>query len=855
MSQIGAPLIGSYDLRLVVLSIFIAISASYAALDLGGRVTAARGWTRSAWLAGGAAAMGFGIWSMHFTGMLAFGLPIPVAYHWPTVLLSLLAAILASGVALYVAGRKEMDRVQALTGGLLMGLGIAGMHYIGMAAMRLPAACHYSPPLVALSVLIAIVASLAALGFPFDYREHCRSTILAKVISATMMGAAISLMHYTGMMAARFFPSTILPDISHAVSVSGLGLSGIAIGTFVVQALAVLTSSVDRQLATQAQELQTSERFRQIADFLKDVLLLSNRDLSEVLFVNRAYEAIWGRSVGSLYAAPGSWVDGVHPDDRQQVQEALRRLVVGESLDYVECRIVRPDGTISWVRLRARPVLDSEGHPYRIVGSFHEFTKRKLAEQELRQAEERIRAILEYSPNWIFLKDTEGRYLLVNGEIERVFRLSQEQIIGKTDSEIFPSDHAAEYRANDLKVLRGGVTMEFEEIADLEDGPHTSIVHKFPLFDTHGKIYATGGVATDITDRKRAEEEVRQVRERIESILSSMSDTFILFDRQWRYLYLNDAAVSATGGPPKEVLGRTLWKLFPEVVGTELDSQFHRSMEERVNVEFDFHFVQPGIDRWWEIRAYPQPEGLAVFATEITERKRADEQLRRLSGELLRSQDEERRKIARDLHDSMGQDLVALATMLGQLRASVPSAKRKSRGLLSECTALADKCIRDVRTLSYVLHPPVLDEAGLGEAIRDYVDGFTKRSGIQVELEVPSHVGRMARDIELVLFRVVQESLTNIQRHSGSQQAKIRVNRNSNLTLEISDFGRGLSATKQSGSDEARLEVGVGIPSMLERVKLIGGRLEIDSTSQGTKVRVTIPLERNEREKAAHSGS
>src|SRR5690349_4541655 len=110
MSQIGAPLIGSYDLRLVVLSIFIAISASYAALDLGGRVTAARGWTRSAWLAGGAGAMGFGIWSMHFTGMLAFTLRVPVSYDWPTVLLSLLAAILASAVALYVASRKEMDR-------------------------------------------------------------------------------------------------------------------------------------------------------------------------------------------------------------------------------------------------------------------------------------------------------------------------------------------------------------------------------------------------------------------------------------------------------------------------------------------------------------------------------------------------------------------------------------------------------------------------------------------------------------------------------------------------------------------------------------------------------------------------
>src|ERR1700682_4130845 len=189
MSPFGAPLTGLYDDRLVALSIFIAISSSYAALDLGGRVTAAKGWTRLAWLAGGASALGLGIWSMHFTAMLAFNLPVPVTYHWPTVLLSLLSAIFASAVALYVVSRKKIGRVQALTGSILMGAGIAGMHYIGMAAMRLPAACHYSPVLVALSVLIAVIASIAALVFTFDYREDFKGTALAQVVGAVVMGS------------------------------------------------------------------------------------------------------------------------------------------------------------------------------------------------------------------------------------------------------------------------------------------------------------------------------------------------------------------------------------------------------------------------------------------------------------------------------------------------------------------------------------------------------------------------------------------------------------------------------------------------------------------------------------------
>ena len=131
----------------------------------------------------------------------------------------------------------------------------------------------------------------------------------------------------------------------------------------------------------------------------------------------------------------------------------------------------------------------------------------------------------------------------------------------------------------------------------------------------------------------------------------------------------------------------------------------------------------------------------------------------------------------------------------------------------------------------------MLDEGGLEDAIRDYVDGFTKRSGIQVELEVSPRFGRMKRDVELALFRVVQESLTNIQRHSGSLQAKIRIDRNAdNVTLEVSDKGRGISDSRFPSG------VGVGIPSMHERVKQIGGRLDVDSSSRGTTVRVTIPV-------------
>src|SRR6267142_2071392 len=215
-------LIGSYNYPLVALSVLIAIFASYAALDLAGRVTAAGGWTRAVWLLGGAGAMGTGIWSMHYIGMLAFVLPIAVAYHWPTVLLSLFAAILASIVALYVVSQQKM------------GAGIASMHYIGMAAMRLPAVCEFNSFLVVLSVVFAVLISLAALWIAFHFRDKKTGIGWVKTAGAVVMGGAIPVIHYTGMAAASFTPSGMPADMSHAVSISALGTAGIAAVTFIV---------------------------------------------------------------------------------------------------------------------------------------------------------------------------------------------------------------------------------------------------------------------------------------------------------------------------------------------------------------------------------------------------------------------------------------------------------------------------------------------------------------------------------------------------------------------------------------------------------------------------------------------
>jgi len=230
---VNSTLIATYDIPLVALSVLIAIASSYTALDVAGRVTAARNSARVAWIVGGAVAMGTGIWSMHFTGMVAYHLPTAVYYHVPTVILSLVAAIAASLVALFVVSREHVGFGHVVAGSLLIATGISGMHYIGMDAMRLRAMHHWDATFVVLSVAIAIVVALAALGLTFMFRDDKQDKVL-KGVCAIIMGFAIPAMHYTAMAAVSYSPMNQEPDLSNAIDISSFGNTIIVMVTFAV---------------------------------------------------------------------------------------------------------------------------------------------------------------------------------------------------------------------------------------------------------------------------------------------------------------------------------------------------------------------------------------------------------------------------------------------------------------------------------------------------------------------------------------------------------------------------------------------------------------------------------------------
>lgn len=246
-------------------------------------------------------------------------------------------------------------------------------------------------------------------------------------------------------------------------------------------------------------------------------------------------------------------------------------------------------------------------------------------------------------------------------------------------------------------------------------------------------------------------------------------------------------------------------------------------------------------------------EAICAVATELTEVVDANEalrvtetSLRQLSARLLQLQDEERRRIARDLHDVTGQKIAVLSMSLDRLARLTEQRKPEAKETIKESRDLVSQIGEEIRTLSYLLHPPLLDECGLASAVHWYAEGFQKRSAIKLEVEVDADLPRLPSEAETTLFRVVQESLTNVHRYSGSPAAKIRISKNSGeVQLEIIDYGHGI----KSGTAQAKLDgqapLGVGIPGMRERLHQLGGELNVDFGTSGTRVVATLPIKKS----------
>ncbi len=372
----------NYNFSFVALSIVIAICASYAALDLAGRTAASRGWTHLTWLIGGSLSMGLGIWSMHYVGMLALELPVPVLYDLPTVLLSLLSAVLSSGLALQVVSGKRLDVLPLCLASFLMGAGISAMHYIGMAAMRMPAACSYSALIVAISVAIAIAVSFVAMKLAFHYRGVAGFD-RGKIASAGIMGVAISGMHYSGMAAVSFTSAEQHGSSSNAIQVSSLGAVAIGVVVLVVLSVVAIAALLDRRISEQAIQLSASEaRYRLLFERSPAAIGRSSLD-GQVLECNQACAHIMGYDSPAELQAAGKVVF-LEPSRDAFIHHLKAR---GQVTNFEVC-IRGKDHRKVWILENASLVEDPSTQTQVVEATFLDISDRKVIEAELQHAKD-----------------------------------------------------------------------------------------------------------------------------------------------------------------------------------------------------------------------------------------------------------------------------------------------------------------------------------------------------------------------------------------------------------------------------------------------------------------------------------
>ncbi len=596
----------------------------------------------------------------------------------------------------------------------------------------------------------------------------------------------------------------------------------------------------------------------------------------------------------------------LHPDDVKEFERSILHTVEEGARFFFQGRVLRKGGEAGWMEFTGQLESKPDGSPWRVLGTLVDITERKRVEEAIRKSEERLRLSQRASHSGTWETNLETGELITSPEVQTLFGLPPEDTTGDPDrfrrlihAEDLPridkvladliKAHGSEYHVEFRITRTDGSLRWFESMAHLSYAEDT------------GKPLRVTGVTIDITQRKFVEERERQhssdaiaATAKFRAVFEQTPVFAAIMSREGRVIDANQLCLEACGYTAEQVLGKFFWETpwwrhAPEAQAKILEATkaanegipyqesltYHWSDDTERIVDFRLH---PIVDREDNI-LFLHPTGI-----DITEMKRAEEKykalvetldgevqartreleqsnvevlkqsqlLRNFSQRLMEIQDEERRRIARELHDSAGQILTALGLNLARV---AQRAHKDSPALAADAEdsqQLVQQLSQEIRTMSYLLHPPLLDEVGLSEALRWYTQGLMERSGLELTLAIPEDFGRLPREKELVMFRLVQECLTNIHRHSGSKTATIRIMRNSDsASLEVRDEGKGISPQKLTEMQSRG--AGVGIRGMRERVLQFGGDMTIKSDEKGTTIFFTIPL--GERDSATQPGN
>jgi PAS domain S-box-containing protein len=601
----------------------------------------------------------------------------------------------------------------------------------------------------------------------------------------------------------------------------------------------------------------TEKRFR----LLFERAPLSYQSLDEngcFIDVNPAWLALFGYTREEVI---GRWFgDCMTPESAEAVKKNFPRFKAAGEIYGLEYEMVRKDGSHFIASVSGKIGYDEQGRFAQTHCILADITERRRAEEALRASEEKHRTLVETMVQGVLCQNAEGHIVSANPAAERLLGLTLAQMLGRTsmdprwkafheDGSDFPGDtHPT------MIALKTGKEVSHVVMGVFHPGANEYVwinIHAVPQFrpgDT--KPYQVYTTFDDITERKRAEEALRESEERFRSLVDNATVGIYRTTPDGHILMVNPALVTMLGfGSFEELAARNL-----ECEG--FGPSYPRSVF-RERIEREGQVI--GLEGAWirrdgsvifvreSARAVRADDGRVLhydgIVEDITTRRHTEDAMRQLSGRLLRLQDEERRRIARQLHETTAQGLAGLAVNLTIVKTSAADLSPRASACLSESLELAEQCSREIRTLSYLLHPPLVDEVGLAPALRWYTAGFAQRSGIEVHVDVSPEFGRLPSEHELTLYRIVQEALTNIHRHSGSKTARICLERRPNeIVLTVADEGHGFPSAALGIAGPEGADIGVGIPGMQERLRQLGGRLHIQSGSRGTTLTANLPL-------------
>ncbi|MBI1849855.1 MAG: PAS domain S-box protein [Planctomycetes bacterium] len=545
----------------------------------------------------------------------------------------------------------------------------------------------------------------------------------------------------------------------------------------------------------------SEDRFRRMVSTAQEGIWLIDAD-ARMGFVNQRIADLLGYTADELLGHPV--LDFIHESSRAEAAQrfADRRTGVADPQDF---HFRRKDGSDLWAIVATSPMHDRNGQFVGVLGMITDITERKRMEATLRKAHDDLgHRVEERTAELVAANDRLQREIVERKKGEEALRRAHEELESRV------VERTAEFAALNQKLR------------------------------------------AEIVERTRTEVALRESEERFRAAFAHAAVGMALTTLEGRFLQVNATYCAITGYSPDELFQRDFRSItHPDDLSDNLrllrqllDGSIPSFFIEKRYVKKDGSIVWVRNSVSTTRDAQGRPMNMVALVEDITERKRCDEDLRELSGRIIRLQDEERRRIARELHDSTAQGLAAVSINLTLLKKSAAALDENTQRAIDESLAMTEQATREIRTLSYLLHPPLLDEAGLPSAIRWYADGFTKRSGIEIALDVPTDLGRMPVDVETTIFRVVQEALTNVHRHSGSRSAGIRVARDeSGVVLEVWDEGSGIVPKSPVCSSDGIAGLGVGIAGMRERARQLGGVLDIVSSNTGTTVQMRLPLE------------